>query len=314
MPFLSFLTWLGLVAVAWLFRVSYIGWLGPWLLAIVIVVPLGILLLSLPSMLRLGITLRAPSVVVRGQESTYAVEFTNPALFPVHAVTLHLELRNRFTGDIHKESYIFRNVESSRSELPLSTALCGTVSIRLVSFDMKDLMGMFTLRRRLRSKCECSVLPSAVGPDEPPDFEAALSSSDVLKPKYGGGYAEDHDLRNYRPGDPPNSIHWKLSSKTDDLIVREALVPENSTVYVVLERVGTDDRGLELLRWLSQALLAMDEKHTLVADRLYEIESDEELSRALSSVLSAPMREPCGFDMKSVRCIFTVSAGEVRVQ
>ena len=147
----------------------------------------------------------------------------------------------------------------------------------------------------------------------PVDFDAALVSSDVLRPKYGGGFAEDHDLRSYRPGDPPNSIHWKLSSKTDDLIVREALVPENSTVYVVLNRVGTDDRGLEVLRWLSLELCQREMAHVIIADQAYPIGNEQEGAAALSKLLSAPLGEPCAFDGSNARCIFRIFVGEVRV-
>ena len=314
MPFLNILSWLSLIALVWLFRMSYIGWLGPWLLGVIIVVPAGMFLLSLPSMLRLGVSIRAPGMTVRGQKTSYTVDFQNSLLLPVHSVTLHMELKNRFTGEVSRENYIFRNVETSICELPLPTAMCGMISVRLISADLKDLLGFFSVRRRLPVRCECAVLPVAEGPGEPVDFESALASSEILKPKYGGGFAEDYELRGYRPGDPPNSIHWKLSSKTDDLIVRESLVPENSVIYLVLVRAGADDRGLEVLRWLSQTLLSLEEKHTIVADRLYPVENEEESNQALASILSAPMREPCAFHTSAARCIFTVTDGEVKVQ
>ena len=138
--------------------------------------------------------------------------------------------------------------------------------------------------------------------------------SSILKPKYGGGFAEDHDLRPYRPGDTANSIHWKLSSKLDEPIVREPLIPENSTIFIVLSRVGEGDRGLEVLRWLSRKLTELDEPHVIVADSLYPVGNEEETDDAVASILSWPLREPCGFDANGARCIFTISAGEVRWQ
>ena len=47
MPILRLLLWLFLVGAAWLFRLSYIGWVGPWILAVVIALPPIVLLLSL---------------------------------------------------------------------------------------------------------------------------------------------------------------------------------------------------------------------------------------------------------------------------
>ena len=57
MPILHVLLYLLLIALAWLFRASYIGWLGPYIFAAAVLLPLVILLASLPSMTGLRIHL-----------------------------------------------------------------------------------------------------------------------------------------------------------------------------------------------------------------------------------------------------------------
>ena len=314
MPILHLIGYLLLVGVAWLFRASYVGWLGPYIFAAAVLLPLIILLFSLPSMMGLQITLLAPGRIMRNSPAKLTVDFSNARLLPVHSVTVHLEIRNRYTGERSRQNYIFRNLESSKSELPLHTELCGELECTVLRFECRDSLGIFSIRRRGNSVCSCTVMPQASESDENVNFEAALSTEAVLKPKYGGGFAEEHDLRSYRPGDTSNSIHWKLTSKMDDLIVREALVPENSTIFVVLSRVGQDDRGLEVLRWLSRTLISMDEPHVIVSDSLYTVENEDQVDDAVASILSWPMREPCGFDAKGARCVFIVSGGEVRWQ
>lgn len=315
MPILLHLIgYLLLVGGAWLFRASYIGWLGPYVFAAAVLVPLIVLLISLPSMMGLTVTLLAPSRVMRGSEAKLTVDFSNPRLLPVHSVTLHLEIFNRYTGERTRHNFIFRNLESSRSELPLNTAFCGELECSVLRFELTDALGTFALRRRGHSVASCTVMPQAAESDQPVNFEASLRTSSILKPKYGGGFAEDHDLRPYRPGDTANSIHWKLSSKMDEPIVREALVPENSTIFVVLSRVGENDRGLEVLRWLSRKLIELDEPHVIVADSLYAVANEDQTDDAVASVLSWPLREATGFDAGGARCIFTISGGEVRCQ
>ena len=314
MPILHLIGWLLLVGGAWLFRASYVGWLGPYVFAASVLLPLCMLLVSLPSMMGLRISLLAPGRVMRGSEAKLTVDFMNPRLLPVHSLTLHLEIRNRYTGEREKFNYIFRNLESSQSELPLDTALCGELECSVLRFECSDALGVFSIRRKGASTVSCTVMPQAVESDTPVNFEAALKAGTILKPKYGGGFAEDHDLRPYRPGDTANSIHWKLSSKLDEPIVREPLIPENSTIFLVLSRVGEDDRGLEVLRWLSRKLCELDEPHVIVADSLYPVGNEEESDDAVASTLSWPMRENCGFDASGARCVFTVSGGEVRWQ
>ena len=157
----------------------------------------------------------------------------------------------------------------------------------------------------------CTVLPPAVAPERPVDLEAALKTVTHLKPKYGGGFSEEHDLRDYRPGDMSNSIHWKLSSKTDKLIVREALEQENKEIFLVLQQVGQDDRGLEVLYWLSLELCRRELPHRIVANTLYVVGNESESAAALAGILAFPLDRPCGYDASTARSIFVISSGEV---
>ena len=65
------------------------------------------------------------------------------------------------------------------------------------------------------------------------------------------GPGEDYDLRDYRPGDPMRSIHWKLSSKWDELIVRERAEAFVPLPLLTLDRFGPPevlDRLLDRLK------------------------------------------------------------------
>ena len=171
------------------------------------------------------------------------------------------------------------------------------------------MLGLFVIRRSFDSELSCAVLPEAQQAQV--NLDAALDAVQVLKPKYGGGFSEEHDLRDYRPGDLPNSIHWKLSSKTDKLIVREALDVENCDIFLVLEQPGAHDEGLAVLRWLSAELLRREEPHLIVADSIYPAGNESESEAALISLLSSAMRPPCIFDPRNARCVFRVRGSEV---
>ncbi len=314
MLIIRIILWLLLAAAVWLFRLSYIGWLGSYLFALVIAVPVFCFIISLPSMLSLHISLNSSVRVLQGQKAGLQIDFSGIRYLPVHSLTVHLELTNRFTGEKSKQNYLFRNLENSCSVIPLSTKDCGEITCSLMQYEVSDILGFLMIRKKSRTSCSCTVMPRSIGPKTPVNFDTALASSDVLRPKFGGGFAEEHDLREYRPGDALNSIHWKLSSKTDSLIFREALVPENSIIYLVLSRVGENDRGLEILRWISGELLKREEPHVIVADSLYIVESESARDDAISSCLSLSMREPKGFNPATARCVFIISGEEVHVQ
>ena len=314
MPTFRFFLYLLLLALSYLYRVSYSGWFGLYLFLAMITAPLLLLLLSLPSVLSTSLTLQAENAIFHHKSGSLGLCFSCRSLLPVGRVRIWLAVENRFTGKKDSSVITLYGVGSQTHPVELPTARCGQLCARVTRWECSDLLGLFSFRRKCPERALCTVLPAAAEPDSPIDFDASLRSAVQLKPKYGGGFAEEHDLREYRPGDSANSIHWKLSSKTDTLIVREALEQENREIFAVLSRVGEDDRGLEVLYWLSLELLRRELPHLLAADRLYPVGNEEECLAAFSRLLAAPYGEPCGFDAMRARCIFRVFSGEVRTQ
>lgn len=314
MPTVNLLLYLLLVGCVYLFRMGYIGWLGSYLFAAVIWIPLALLVLSLPSMILMQIQIQAPPILTKGKEASLLLRFHARTLLPVRRITLWLEVENRFTGEVTKKRCHFDGVVSDSGLLPLPTDSCGQLCCRITRVECRDLLGLISIRRHRPGPIVCTVMPEAKEPDLIPDFDTALNYSVHLVPKYGGGFSEEHDLRQYHPGDTVNSIHWKLSSKTDDVIVREPLVNRNQDVFLVLSKVGENDRGLETLYWLSLELCRREIPHTIVADTLYDAGNEKEAEEALSTLLAKPIAGPSPFDASNARCIFLVLEGEVQVK
>lgn len=313
MPTLTFFLYLLAVGAAYLLRLSYLGWFGPYFLAAVIVLPPFASLLSLPAMLVLRAETGCPITIVRGSEAHLRIDYRLPRWLPPCRVILRAEIENRYTGERYSYQEESRDPAEEPMLLRLPAELCGQLRCRVTRIECRDLAGLFFIRRKLPEERICTVLPCAVAPDASPDLDSVLETSPVLRPKYGGGFSEDHELREYRPGDTANTIHWKLSSKTDKLIVREALERQNDKIYVFLSRVGAGDRGLEVLFWLSCELCRRELPHLIVADRVYAVSNEREIVEALVSLLSAPLGEPVRCDVSDARCVLRVLDGEVRL-
>ena len=313
MPTLHFLFYIIAVILAYLFKLGYLGWFGPYLLAATIFVPLLLLLLSLPGMLSTEVHLEADPYSVQNVETPLHLVFKNPRLFPVSCVRLQLSIENLYAEEVNVETQVLHRVESGINAILLPSTLCGTLRCRITRFECRDMLGLFSLKRKCPDALYCTILPEPNGPDGDFHVYAALQTPARFKPKYGGGYSEEHDLREYRPGDTINSIHWKLSSKMDEVIVREPLERENREVFVVLARTGIKDRGLEVLYWLSKALCDLEVPHFVVANRMYPVGNEQELVDALTGILSTPITEPCSYDAANTRCVFLISSGEVHV-
>ena len=300
MPTLHFLVYLLVVAGAYFFRLSYLGWFGPYLVWCVISVPLFLFLVSLPSMIDLKIRLHAQPYITKKTAGRLIIRFESTRFLPLSKVKIWIEIENRFAGEVYRERYVFRSLGNNSMEIPLHTELCGQLYCKVTRLECRDILGLFAIRKKNPALIKCAVVPPAIPPENTVNFDALLNAQAFFKPKYGGGYSEEHELREYRPGDTANSIHWKLSSKTDTVIVREPLEQENNEIYLVLSRVGLEDRGLEVLYWLSL--------------ELYRVGNESEAAEAMAGILSVPITEPVRFDESRARCIFRVSSGEVRTK
>lgn len=314
MPTFAFFLYLASVFAAWLFRLAYIGWAGRFLLAFTAALPPLLLFLSLPSMLSMRLSLSGPSACPMGSEAWLHISFHTMRFFPVAKIRVTVETENRFTGKTQKDDYIFRGMGSVSADLPLPTDACGLLCCRIRRAVCYDPLGLIALRRKSEETVKCTVYPEPAKPEKSVDIDAALQSAVTLRPKYGGGYAEEHDLRGYQPGDTVNSIHWKLSSKTDSVIVREPLVNVNNEIYLVLTQADGSGQSLALLYGLSLRLCQMELAHTVVSTELADVGNESEAFAALCRLLAAPAGPSCAFDASRARCVFRISEGEVRLR
>lgn len=314
MPGLGLFFWLLAIAVSQFFRLSYLGWAGPFLSWTVLCVPPLLFAMTLPAMLGLRLRLEAPGAVTRGNRAVLTVHFTTRHLLPVGKVRVELRLHNRFTGETRDIRLRYDAMLRSQARVELPTDSCGAISCSLQRVSVGDLLGLWNLPRRCGESVRCTVLPRPVGPAQPMDLDAALDRPVRLQVKYGGGYAEEHELREYRPGDPMNSVHWKLSSKTDSMIVREAQEPRNRTIYAILRQSGENDRGLELLYWLSLELCKRELPHRLCVGDEYVVADESEAASAMRKLLQRPLDLAGRYDLSDARCVFLIRGGEVTTQ
>lgn len=144
----------------------------------------------------------------------------------------------------------------------LPTEHCGQLLITPKRVWICDYLGLLRLPVRNKQEAAIVVQPVPVADVDPPDLSRYLVNA--WKPKPGGGFAENHELRLYRPGDDLRQLHWKLSAKTGKLILREPMEALRGLALLTMELEGTPgelDRKLGRLQWLSRYLLSKEVPH-----------------------------------------------------
>ncbi len=276
------LYWAAVIA-SLVFYWAYREWLSWLLMMIVAVLPWLSLGLSIQAMAKLELRVSAPERIGQGQRSQ--VTLLGSCKLPQPPVRGRLRLENPMTG----ESLELRSGE----ELP--SQHCGVWYIQAEKAKVYDYMGLFVHRIRRHEPGLTYVFPQEQPMATPPDLQEYLATA--FKPKRGGGYAENHELRLYRPGDNLHQIHWKLTAKTGKLILREPMEPIKGKAAVSLELGGSQelvDRKLGRLRWLCRWLLeegVPHEVHCLTGDgvKVFPVEYIQQVDAALQGILKQPL-------------------------
>ena len=234
------------------FYILYPPWISWYLLVLLLlIVPLD-LIISLPGMLSKTVMLSAPQYIEQNKDCVLTITTVHKKPFPVR----YLAVKLKVTGDSFSSGcrVLCTAEQNGHSEVMIDTTQTGVTIFEIYKVLPISLIGLFSLNVKVNGKVSVLVMP----PVKTPANRMALPREFTLKPKPGGGFSEEHDMRNYRQGDPVRSIHWKISAKYDALIIREPLVPPQHSrlVHIILWN-GEEERDLILgrVRWISEYLL-----------------------------------------------------------
>ncbi len=277
--------YLAILAGCGVFYLAYGEWLAYFVLMTVLFLPWFSLVLSLPAMLRFRCEPAGPAFLELGGEGELWLLGT--CSLPMPPFRGKLRLRRCLTG----ESWMYQGPED------LPTEHCGGFTVRAESLRICDYLGLFAFPVRCRETKTILVRPKPVKVD----IQRSLRryTARAWRPKPGGGFAENHELRLYRPGDNLNQIHWKLSAKTGDLILRQPMEPLEGLVLLTMNLRGTPealDRKLGRLLWLGEHLLEESirfELRVLTGDGIltFPIGENQALQEALDTLLCSRAAE-----------------------
>ena len=241
------LRYLAILCGCGIFYIAYGQWLAWFLLVTVLLVPWFSLVLSLPAMVSFRI--RPAGRAILEMDAEPKLWLLGSCRLPMSPFRGQLTLQRCFTG----ESFRYGD------ETDTLTAHCGGYTVTVKKARILDYLGLFAMPVRKRDTMTLLVRPHPVPMPLPEDLHRHIHMQ--WQPKAGGGFSEHHELRQYRPGDGLNQIHWKLSAKTGDLILRQPMEPREGQMLLTLHLRGTPeelDRKLGRLLWLGTRLLEQE--------------------------------------------------------
>ena len=167
---------------------------------------------------------------------------TKGILLASKAVGVELECQNRMF-DIFQTRRLLLNLGDKKSEyeIPVSKEQCGEIIVRCREAYVYDLLGLFKVPITTFGEMTTVIYPQKVQMhvEMSKDIYGRPREEGQIQNRRGNDPSEMFDIREYVPGDDIRAVHWKLSSKTDTLILREASDPSHYNLVVLI------DLGLE---------------------------------------------------------------------
>lgn len=187
-------------------------------------------------------------VAGKGETIPVSVQIHNPTLFPVAVLSITISYSNSFSDQLKEHKQAFYISVDSRSTTNatcnLKSDYAGNIIVSLSKVRVFDYLKLFSLRKKNLGKIRVAVLPDYY--ELTGDYLNNRSGMQVESDYYshvksGDDPSEVFAIREYREGDRPQRIHWKLSLKQDQLMIKDFSEPLNCSV-VIFADLGTSGR------------------------------------------------------------------------
>lgn len=229
----------------------------------------------------------------------------NPSYLPVMQLRCTLLLKNLLTGEETEQSVSTPVLPHSKGKktFRIKSQHCGQVAVTFKRVVAIDFFGVTRYRLKFEAEADTIIMPStflmrvlplidSVCPEESDEYEPDRAGYDI---------SEVHQIRGYTPGDSVRQIHWKLTGKFDQLMVKQAGQPLKHAMLLFLDFSANGKKAppacfdalAEVAVSLSQALLDTGIAH-LVAWRQQNgelahvsVQDADDLTEALPEMLIA---------------------------
>ena len=181
---------------------------------------------------------------------TVVFRIENRGPFPGGRVDVRMNIRNFLAKSGKTRWFTIPEVPAKNSTHSFKVLLFGAGSheVELIKLRVYSTLGLFSMTKKCKDFGSILVLPEIhstqiVLTESTRNFMGDADVYDEFRPGHDPG--ETFEIREYREKDKLQSIHWKLSAKTEDLMVKETSHPKACSVVLLLELNKVDGKLAE---------------------------------------------------------------------
>lgn len=180
------------------------------------------------------------SMTESGRPVTVNIKIRNKGILPTGKVEVRVEHKNVLhkSGKSQWISLSDGSVGEQKHSIKMALSGAGCHEISVTQMKIYSLFGLIYLKRKCRDFSSVLIMPEIYSTnvqitEAVRNFLGDADVYDDFRPGHDSG--EIFEIREYREKDKLQSIHWKLSAKMDNLMVKENSLPKACAIVLMLE-------------------------------------------------------------------------------
>lgn len=190
--------------------------------------------------------------IVREEKVSVSAVINKRSIYPYKKVEFNLKYKSKYgQGECNRRIVLELNDNRIESKKVVTESLpCGYTTFTIENAYIYDILGFGSVSiNNISENVNVMVMPTP----KPIDIElpkmpfVSGDESEIFHEDRGRDSSETFEIREFHDGDSMNRIHWKLSSKTDELMIRDSIAAIETNIYVYFDlskRINIDE-GLE---------------------------------------------------------------------
>ena len=197
----------------------------------------------------------------KDEEISIKIFIKNNSIFPALNGELKLSYYNKFSNNKEIE-YINFPINSKEREsitFKIKSKYCGKLIIEAESLKIYDYLTISSVKKKLLNKSkEIIILPNIYNLsffNKVLDVNS-LDGENFSKDKSGDDPSEVFNIREYVEGDKIQRIHWKLSSKINNIMIKEYSQPISSSSIIIVE-FCEDKNNINIIQGIIETAISL---------------------------------------------------------
>lgn len=185
----------------------------------------------------------------------------NYSFLPITQVFINAKYKNNLLKNFDKSkmSFFANPFSKNRYEMELRSKHYGNVQVYFNNAVITDYFGIFSFKIKLNKEYTLSFLPKRYEIDATlrQNMYTLSEATTYSKHKPGDDPSEVFAIREYVEGDKLNRIHWKLSTKQEQFMVKDYSLPISEAVLLYPELVFKTEDDIFLIDSALEALFSL---------------------------------------------------------